>query len=76
MNETRLQIKAGQTEIMIKDLYVMLRRTENIMKDLQNDDKNLKHFDKMLKCLDRDYTLWSQGLSENIKEIRDMINES
>ena len=46
------------------------------MKDLQNDDKNLKHFDKMLKCLDRDYTLWSQGLSENIKEIRDMINES
>ncbi len=76
MNETRLQIKAGQTQIMIKDLQVMLRRLENIMVDLQNDDKNLKQFDKMMECLNRDYALWSNGLTENIDEIRDMIKYS
>jgi hypothetical protein len=76
MNETRLQIKACQTQIMIKDLKVMLNRLENIMIDLQNDDKNLTRFDNLLKNLDKDHTLWSQGLSENINEIRDMINES
>lgn len=76
MNETRLQIKAGQTQIIIKDLQVMLRRLENIMVDLQNDDKNLKQFDKMMECLNRDYALWSNGLTENIDEIRDMIKYS
>lgn len=73
MNETRLQIKAGQTEIIIKDLKVILNRLEEVMIKLQNNDKNLTENESLLKCLGRDHKLWSQGLEENIEEIKDMM---
>lgn len=78
MNETRLEIKSAQTEILSGGLKIILSRLNERMEFLQNNDKILdkKEFDSILGNLNKDLTIVSQQISENIEEIRDMIKES
>lgn len=78
MNETRLEIKSAQTEILSGGLKIILSRLNERMEFLQNNDKNLdkKEFDSVLGNLNKDLIIVSQQISENIEEIRDMIKES
>lgn len=78
MNETRLEIKSAQTEILSGGLKIILSRLNERMEFLQNNDKilNKKEFDSILSNLNKDLTIVSQQISENIEEIRDMIKES
>lgn len=78
MNETRLEIKSAQTEILSGGLKIILSRLNERMEFLQNNDKILdkKEFDSILSNLNKDLTIVSLQISENIEEIRDMIKES
>ena len=78
MNETRLQIKSAQTEILSGGLKIILSRLNERMEFVQNNDKILdkKEIDSILGNLNKDLTIVSQQISENIEEIRDMIKES
>lgn len=78
MNETRLEIKSAQTEILSGGLKIILSRLNERMVFLQNNDKILdkKEFDSILGNLNKDLIIVSQQISENIEEIRDMIKES
>ncbi len=70
MNETRFEIKVSQTRIMIKDLEVILKRLDQLMEQFENNNTNES---EKLSALGRDEILWSQGLKENIDEIKDML---
>lgn len=70
MNETRFEIKVSQTRLMIKDLEVILKRLDQVMEQFENNNTN--ELEK-LSALGRDEILWSQGLKENIDEIKDML---
>lgn len=78
MNETRLEIKSAQTEILSGGLKIILSRLNERMEFIQNNDKILdkKEIDSILGNLNKDLTIVSQQISENIEEIRDMIKES
>lgn len=70
MNETRFEIKVSQTRIMIKDLEVILKRLDQLMEQFENNSTDQS---EKLSALGRDEILWSQGLKENIDEIKDML---
>ena len=70
MNKTRFEIKVSQTRIMIKDLEVILKRLDQLMEQFENNNTNES---EKLSALGRDEILWSQGLKENIDEIKDML---
>ena len=70
MNETRFEIKVSQTRLMIKDLEVILKRLDQVMEQFENNNTNES---EKLSALSRDEILWSQGLKENIDEIKDML---
>lgn len=70
MNKTRFEIKVSQTRIMIKDLEVILKRLDQLMEQFENDNTNES---EKLSALGRDEILWSQGLKENIDDIKDML---
>ena len=70
MNETRFEIKVSQTRIMIKDLEVILKRLDQLMEQFENNNTNES---EKVSALGRDEILWSQGLKENIDEIKDML---
>ena len=75
MNSEAIQIKVNDTKILILDLKVMLNRLEQAMKKIKNGDKDMIEIDKLLKCIDRDYIVWNESLSYNIKQIRDMLQK-
>jgi len=70
MNKTRFEIKVSQTRIMIKDLEVILKRLDQLMEQFENNNTNES---EKLSALGRDEILWSQGLKENIDELKDML---
>lgn len=70
MNETRFEIKVSQTILMIRDLEVILKRLEELMQQFEN---GITDESEKLSALSRDEILWSQGLKENIDEIKDML---
>lgn len=70
MNETKFEIKVSQTRIIIKDLEVILKRLDQLMEQFENNNTDES---EKLSVLSRDEILWSQGLKENIDEIKDML---